>query len=474
MGWIYNSNGTKTNTETGQTIPNLPENGSGVKGGFEPTVTPGQTPGEVESAVNPPPTTQAPGAGAVIATGTNGGTGTTGGTGTADSTLTASGPTTIRSNVGYNGTNGGAWNPSVGSPGSLAAPEATAYNPQNAQSLLNKSQQNAGLLNGLGTAAQTAGGTLGGATTFNAAGIAPLMLLNGGATINQNATNQNVAAQQASINNLNNIASGNGPNAATMAAAQQAQQNSAAQMAAIASAGGNPALAARNAQAAAAQANQQGAQNAVLGSANEQLGAQGTLQSALGTLASQGQAIPLAQAQLIQQAALANQGIQSTGAQNQAQLQQQTYATNAGAQNANTLQAGNLSQQTALANQQAFLSGHTADANQQNAMLSAAMQQSSFDTNQNEAYQQQYQQAQENIAALNANQGIAQMQQTGQIVGSGIGAAGAIIGGLSMGAAAAASDKRLKTNIKSAKRDVYSFLDSLGISSTNKIKNWNK
>ena len=382
---------------------------------------------------------------------------------TGTSGLGVSTPGTNTNAAGQNGVGGSAnynWSPSLG--GGIMAPVAAAYDPQNAQGLLNIAAQNAGLASGAAASAQTAGGQMVAAPAqYSAAGISPLMMLNGGANINTTGMNQNVTAQQASINNLNNIASGNGPNAATIAAAQQSQQNTAAQMAAIASAGGNPALAQRNAQAAAAQSRQQASQQAVLGSAQEQLGAQGTLQTALGTLAGQGQTVPLAQAQFAQQAALANQGVQSQGALSQAQMQQQATGTNAAAQNAAILQASQMSQQTALANQQAQLSGTSMDINQQNAMLSAAMQQSSFDTAQNEAYQQQYQQAQENIAALNAGQGIAQMQQTGQLVGSGISATGAVIGGLA--AAGSLSDRRGKTNIQPANRDINVFLNTLGV-----------
>jgi hypothetical protein len=422
------------------------------------------------------------------------------------------------------GTNqNGSWNP--GQPATqLIAPDAAAYNAQNSQQLLNQAQQNAtlgqvpgnaqvGNVNLGGTSTYNAatapdankyGASTYNANTFNGAGIAPLMMLNG-AQVGTNVQNQNATASEQAINNLNNIASGNGPNAATIAAQQTGQQNAAAQMAAIASAGGNPALAQRNAAQQAAQNAQTTQQAAVLGSAQEQLGAQGTLQSALNNQTVSGQAIPLAQAQLSQQAALANQGIQSQGATTQAQINQATSAANsaatnqalsqgatqdqaaaagnaaaqnalqsqnlsamntslganAAAQNASTLQQGSMNQQTNLTNQQALLSSTALNANQQNATLGQEMQQSSYDTAQAEAYQAQYQEAQENLAALGSKQAISSIGSSGINPGQIISGTLQSVGSGAAAIASVASDRRAKTNITSGKRDVYSFLTAL-------------
>lgn len=360
----------------------------------------------------------------------------------------------------------------------LALPSSAAYIPENAANNytdISKGQNLGKVANNghvgdvnLGHASQY------GASQYNAAGISPLMMLNGGAQVAMGNQNANQQASQQAINNLNNIATGHGPNAATIAAQQQGQQNSAAQMAAIASAGGNPALAQRNAAEQAASNRQQTAANAVLGSAQEQLGAQGTLQSALNNQTVSGQAIPLAQAQLNQQAALANQNVQSTGSMTQAQLDQQAAAGNAAAKNAasagnasalnnRNLQQGSMNQQTNLANQQALIASTGLNAQQYNAMLGAQMQQSSFDTAQAENYQNAYQSAQENLTAAADKVGIASMSNTTQLIGAGMGAVGA----LGAGAASmipnsnATSDRRAKTGIRAGTRDLKQFFNAL-------------
>lgn len=346
----------------------------------------------------------------------------------------------------------------------LGMPASSAYNAQNAN------QNFATIANGFGQAALPNGGQvaktgLGAATNTNAASIAPLMMLNGGAQISTSADQQNASSQQQAINNLNNIASGNGPNAATIAAQQQAQQTTAQQMAAIASAGGNPALAARNAANAAATTNQLANQNAVLGSAQEQLGAQSTLQTALANSRAQGQVLPQAQAQLLQQANLANQGVQATGQMTQAQIQQAANAASASAQNANTLQQGSMNQQTSMSNQQALVQNAQLNAQQYNAMLGAQMQQSSYDTSQAENYQNAYQQAQENLNSTAAGQGIASMNNATQLTGATIGAVGSGLAGLTA-LGSSVSDSRAKTNIKSARKDITRFLNAMNSART--------
>jgi hypothetical protein len=344
----------------------------------------------------------------------------------------------------------------------LALPNMAAYNPQGAQQNLNNIAAGASL-GQVANNGQVANTQIpGSASTYNAAGIAPLLALNG-AQVSTGVQNQNAAAQQAAINNLNNIAQGNGPNAATIAAKQQAQQNSAAQMAAIASAGGNPALAARNAAQAATTANQQGAANAVLGSAQEQLGAQGTLQSALSSITQSGQAIPLAQAQLNASQQAQNQSLQNTNAQQNAAAQNTAAGTNAAAQNALLSQQGSMNQQTNLANQQALIQSTGLNAQQYNAMLGAQLQQTSYDTSQAENAQNAYQQAQESLAGIAAGQGIASQNNATQVIGSGIGAVGAGAAGAASLIPSATSDRRAKMNIKPATRDLNKFFKSLNV-----------
>ena len=371
----------------------------------------------------------------------------------------------------------------------LQNPNAANYAPVNANQINSQIASGANIAQSLQGQSQASQAQLAPTATYGASAIAPLMMLGSantaptttysGANINTAPSNQTFAAQNQAINNLNNIATGNGPNAATISAAQQAQANSAAQMAAIASAGGNPALAQRNASNAVAQQNQQNAANAVLGSANEQLGAQSTLQSALGNVQSQQQAIATGQAGLQQQAALqnassanqasqqsaaltnqnllANQSTQSQGALTQAGMNQAAAAANAGATNTANLQQGTMDQQTNLQNANNMLQAGTINVQQYNAMLNANMQQSSFQTAQNENYSNALLQNQDNLAALASGSGIAQMNQTDQIVGSAAGGIAAAGGAL----ATAASDKRAKKSIKKVDRSLNAFLTAL-------------
>ena len=337
----------------------------------------------------------------------------------------------------------------------VSGPNQRAYADPNSQAIQNQIAAGQGAINYNPTAAQT---QLAPTAQYGSSSIAPLMML-GGANIGTNVQNTNASAQMQAINNLNNIAQGNGPNAATIAASQQAQQNVAAQIAASAAAGGNPALAGRNIANATAAQNQQAAANAVLGSAQEQLGAQGTLQSALGNITQTGQAIPLAQAQMYQQAGLANQGVEAQGALTQAGMNQAASAANAGALNTAALQQGTMNQQVGLQNVQNMSQLQALQAQQSNAMLNAGMQQNSYDIAQQQNYQTAYQQYQANMEALANGSAIAGMQQQGQIIGAAAGGVGAIGAG-ALTAATAPSDRRLKKEVKSAKRDIAKFFNT--------------
>jgi hypothetical protein len=370
----------------------------------------------------------------------------------------------------------------------LQNPNPANYTAVNANQINNQIAGIAGQTANLQQQSQAKDTTLGPTSTYGASQISPLAILGQAtqaattnaqaANINTAQSNQILGQQQNAVNNLSNIANGNGPNAATIAAQQQGQQNTASMMGAIASAGGNPALAMRNAANNTAQQNQQVAANAVLGSANEQLGAQSTLQSALGNMEGQQQQGAQAQAGLQQQAALQNAATQSQAAQQQAaltnsnlQANQQIYTTQAGmdqsanaanaaAQNASTLQQGSMNQQTSLQNANNMLQAGTINAQQYNAMVNANMSQSSFETAQNENYSNAYLQNQNNLAALAAGSGIAQMNQNTAMVGAAAGGVGATIGaGVT---AASASDIRAKTNIKSGNRSIQDFLSAFG------------
>lgn len=258
----------------------------------------------------------------------------------------------------------------------------------------------------------------------------------GGTTINTGADQALQNAQGQYINQLNQQAQGLGPSVGSIQAKQAADRAIQSQMAMLASARGssNPALAQRAAMDQGSQLSQAGIQAGALARAQEQLGAQAQLGQALGTTRSQTQAIDQAQAALYNQAALTNQA-----AANQYGLQQ-----------------GTLNQQVGLANQQAQQAQNTLEAQQYGQMLQAYMQQNQADLSQQAALQQLL--GQQQIQAISLGMGKDTQATTNQLglAGAGISALGAIAGG-----AAAASDARLKTNIKSANQDLKKFLSAI-------------
>lgn len=250
---------------------------------------------------------------------------------------------------------------------------------------------------------------------------------------------------------LANAASGNAA-AAGNTSAQNAILNAQGQL----SQGTNLANAAAN---TAAQGQNATAANTI-GTANT--AAQNAAQS---QTAQQAQATTLANAQAGNTLNLAN-----SGAINAAELQ------NAQAQNALTSQQGTMAQglsqsnaaldatQT-LANQQAQQLTQANNINEQNTALQAGMTLSSNNQTAAENYANALLQQNENAHAeqLNANTNIAinGTNNTMGLIGAGIGAVGAL------GAAAAkASDRNLKTNIKSGNRSIKNFLNQISISTT--------
>ncbi len=331
----------------------------------------------------------------------------------------------------------------------------------------------------LGHAAQYGGAQVGAMPMLQGASIAPQMMT-GAAGLNTAQDNQYAAAQNAGINALAAQAQGMGPSVAETQARQQAQQNIAAQMGALGSqrGAGNAALGQRAAAMQGAQANQAAAQAGALGRSQEALSAQQQLTGALGGARGQSQSTATTQANLNQQANLANQGAfnqaglqqaslnQQAGLANQslagqtaqanAGYMQQAGLANQGALNQYGLQQGAMNQQTALANQQAIMQQTGMNNQQYAAYLQALQTQNQQDVQNQQAYQNAIQSSELGIYGANAGVNINQANNTMGAVGAGISAAGALAG------LAAASDRRLKTEIHSAETALGAFLATFG------------
>lgn len=324
----------------------------------------------------------------------------------------------------------------------------------------------------LGGADQYGGAGVGPVFGAGAAGVAPQMMLSG-AQIDQQNDLQYAAAQNAQINNLAGLASGQGPSVAETAAAQQAEHATAQQMAMLGSqrGAGSAALGARQAALAGSQAHQAAAAVGALGRSQEATAAQNTLAQTLQAARGQTQATTQTQAQLNQAAALANQGVASQAGQTNAQLAQAQAIANMGAGNAAALQQAGLSQQAGLANQgannqfalqQGQMNQATELANQQAQLAQTGMNNQQYNVGE-QAYMTQSQQATANQMALEQ----LRMQQYG--IDKGIGIQNAQLGMQGVGAAAAglgalamfASDRRLKKNVRPGAIEVRSFLESI-------------
>lgn len=258
----------------------------------------------------------------------------------------------------------------------------------------------------------------------------------GGTTINTGADAALQQAQGQYINQLNQQAQGLGPSVGSIQAKQAADRAIQSQMAMLASARGssNPALAQRAAMDQGSQLSQAGIQAGALARAQEQLGAQAQLGQALGTTRSQTQAIDQAQANLYNQAALTNQA-----AANQYGVQQ-----------------GTMNQAVNLANQQAQQAQNTLGAQQYGQMLQAYMNQNQNDLSNQAAFQQLLGQQQMQAISLGMGKDIQTTNNTTGLAGAGVSALAGI-----GAAAAAASDSRLKKDIKSANAELKNFLQAI-------------
>ena len=334
---------------------------------------------------------------------------------------------------------------------------------------------------------------LGQATQYGGAQAAPQMMLGGaqmgpmqmtsGAQLGTTQDNQYAAAQNQQLNALYAQAQGQGPSVATTQAQQLAQQNIAQQAAMLGSqrGSGSAALGQRAAADQAATANQAAAQQGALGRSQEAMAAQQQVGALLSGARGQSQATSQAQAQLAQQADLANQSQynqaatgqaqlnQQAGLANQstaanaslqnAQLSQQAGLANAGALNQFGLQQGQMNQQTSLANQQTQFNEQQLDAQQYQAMLQAYMGQNQTDISNSAAYQQML--ANQELQKYGIDQGVAVNTANNNmgLAGAGIGATGSLVGA----GIQAASDERLKKNVKGGESAIRAFLDALGV-----------
>lgn len=272
--------------------------------------------------------------------------------------------------------------------------------------------------------------------------IAPQQMING-ANINTSVSDQYQNGQSAYINMLNAQAQGQGPNLAGLQAQQTQQQNVLQQLGVAATQGGNPALAQRNAANMAANASQNVAQIAAQGQLQQQLSAQQQLGGALTSANSLAQQSALNQANMNQQAALSNQGAYNTAGLQQAGLTQNQMQANQQALN-----------QMGMANMNSQTQQNQMNNSQYNAMLQAMMGQSQQGVNNNVAYQQMMQQSEQANMSLQAGQAIANQQAQLGVAGSAVQGGSALLGLM-----AAASDERLKKNIKSA--SMRGFLEAL-------------
>lgn len=234
-------------------------------------------------------------------------------------------------------------------------------------------------------------------------------------------------------------------------------------------------------------ANQFAASEAAKQRIAEQLSAREQLAGVLSGARTQDIGLATSQAGLAQQAAMANQAAANNASQFQATLDQQANAANMQSQNQFALQQAALNQQANLANQ------------------SAGLQQQQLNQNYINALNQQIlgvdQNAQNNLMDLErlraqiamGQQGLESgafgdyQKRLGSLIG-GLGQAGSSASSMFGGAggagatgaaasaapvAAAASDERLKKNIRSGDREIGSFLDAIGSSTYEyKDKKW--
>ena len=304
---------------------------------------------------------------------------------------------------------------------------------------------------------------------LSGAQIAPQMFVDA-ASLDTARDLQYAQAQNQVANLLAQQAQGYGPSVAEQQSRDQMDRAVLEHMAMLGSQRGasNAALGQRAAYDQAAAALQQAASTGALGRSQEAMSAQQQLASVLGGARGQGQATAQTQAQLAQQALLANQGVYAQAAQQQAQLNQQAALANQqsalgqAGQNATLYQQvalanaqaaqkqSDLTQQTNLANQQASLQQQQMNNQLYQQSLSAYLQQNQQDISNAVAYQQLLSQEQLGMLQVNSGHEIASQGTTSGLASAAMSAGGALL---------AMSDRRAKYGVRSAGREVMSFLD---------------
>lgn len=210
---------------------------------------------------------------------------------------------------------------------------------------------------------------------------------------------------------LEEQAAGRGPSLAEGQLRAATDRNIKQQQAAAAASGGPSALAARGLRIGAAQQGQEAAQAAAQMRIQEQLAARQQLAGVSQTGRAQDIEVAQTQAQLIQQANLANQAAINARAGQQAGLTQQAGIFSAEQMNQRQLQQAQLQAQLALANQQA---GMTAAQANQAAANQMAMQQGQFGQQMNLANMQAFNERQALQAQLYQQGGLATQAQMNQ------------------------------------------------------------
>lgn len=238
-------------------------------------------------------------------------------------------------------------------------------------------------------------------------------------------------------------------------------------------------------------ANQFAASEAAKQRIAEQLSAREQLAGVLSGARTQDIGLATSQAGLAQQAAMANQAAANNAAQFQATLDQQASAANMQSQNQFALQQAALNQQANLANQSAGLQQQQinqnyinalnqqilgVDQNAQNNLMDLERLRAQIAIGQQGLEAGAFDEYQKRLG--NAVSGIGQFgaSSSGMFGSSASGAGGAGATGAAASAApvaAAASDERLKKNIRSGDREIGSFLDAIGSSTYEyKDKKW--
>jgi hypothetical protein len=291
--------------------------------------------------------------------------------------------------------------------------------------------------------ANTAAPQIQNAATYGGAQLASPQMTTG-AKLDTGQDQQYAGAQNAQINQLAQIASGNGPSVAAVTAQQQRDANVAASMAMLGSQRGasSAGLGLRQAAMGAATADQQAAQQATLGRAQEATAAQQQLTAALSGARGQSQSTATTQANLAQAADLSNQSAYNQAAATQAGYTQQAGLADAAAQN-----------QISTANQSAALQQNQLNNQAYQSGLSSYMGQNEQDIQNTMSVQQQI--ANEELQKYGIDQGVGvQQAQMGiQAGGAGLGALGAL---------AMMSDRRRKRDVEPGTQKIRSLLEIIG------------